>query len=105
MRKTTTVLMAASLAVAGSVAGAAVPATAFAAQATQQTRSSHPAQAHLTLPAPAGPYQVGTVALQLIDPGRPNPWTASPPDRELMVSVWYPARDTRRFPRAPVTWW
>lgn len=58
-------------------------------------------QAHLTLPKPTGRYPVGTVSLHLIDGSRPNPWAASPPYRELMVSVWYPARDTRRYPLAP----
>ncbi|HEX3750280.1 MAG TPA: lipase [Streptosporangiaceae bacterium] len=104
MRKTTVALMAMSLALAGGAAAAAVPATALAAPAPAgqtQTQTSHPSQKHLTLPKPTGPYQVGTVSLHLIDRSRPNPWTASPPYRELMVSVWYPARDTRRYPRAP----
>jgi dienelactone hydrolase len=64
------------------------------------TRGSAP-PIRLTLPAPTGPYPVGTVDLHLIDRARANPWTASPPYRELMVSVWYPARDTGRFPLAP----
>ena len=34
--------------------------------------------APLRLPAPTGRYQVGTVALHLIDRSRPNPWVASP---------------------------
>src|SRR6202012_3927771 len=67
----------------------------------RQSQTSHPAQKQLTLPKPTGPYQVGTTSLHLIDRSRPNPWTSSPPHRELMVSVWYPARDTRRYPRAP----
>src|SRR3954451_7617049 len=57
--------------------------------------------ARLTLPAPTGPYPVGTVNLHLIDHSRANPWTATPPYRELMVSLWYPARNTDRFPLAP----
>jgi hypothetical protein len=57
--------------------------------------------APLRLPAPAGRYQVGTVALHLIDHSRPNPWVASPPYRELMVSVFYPARDAARYVVAP----
>jgi hypothetical protein len=102
MRKTKLALMAASVAVVGSAAAAAVPATAFAATTSpEQTQASQPAQAHLTLPAPTGPYPVGTVSLHLTDRSRPNPWTAWPAGRELMVSVWYPARDTRRYPRAP----
>jgi len=46
----------------------------------------------LTLPAPTGPHPVGTVALHLVDGS----------GRELMVSVWYPARDVRRC--RPVRW-
>src|ERR1700755_767135 len=90
-RKTQVALMATSLALAGGVAAAAVPATALAAPApASQSQVSHPARKHLTLPAPTGPYQVGTTSLHLIDRTRPNPWTSSPPYRELMVSVWYP---------------
>ncbi|WP_274914029.1 alpha/beta hydrolase family protein [Streptomyces sp. WZ-12] len=56
----------------------------------------------LTLPAPTGPYPVGTVALHLTDHHRPDPWVAQRPYRELMVSVRYPAtRDAGRFPRVP----
>ncbi|MGP3946758.1 alpha/beta hydrolase family protein [Streptomyces sp. 6N106] len=54
----------------------------------------------LTLPVPTGPYPVGTVSHRLVDPGRPDPWVASRPSRELMVSVRYPARDVEGYPRA-----
>jgi dienelactone hydrolase len=47
--------------------------------------------ARLRLPAPTGPHPLGTVALHLADRSR---------QRELMASVWYPARDTARHPRA-----
>jgi hypothetical protein len=57
--------------------------------------------ARLTLPAPTGPYPVGTVDLHLIDHSRANPWTATPSHRELMISLWYPAGDVTGFPRAP----
>lgn len=57
--------------------------------------------ARLTLPAPTGPHPVGTVALHLIDRHRANPWTTTPPYRELMISVWYPAREVDRYPLAP----
>jgi predicted dienelactone hydrolase len=50
------------------------------------------ASARVLLPRPTGPYPVGTVALHL---------TGGPGGRELMASVWYPARDTGRFPQAP----
>jgi predicted dienelactone hydrolase len=121
MRKTKVALMATSLTLAGGVAAAVVPATASAApaaavtpahtsqaptpslmpQTAQATQTAQKSQAHLTLPKPAGPYPVGTTSLHLIDRSRPNPWTSSPSYRELMVSVWYPARDTQRYPRAP----
>ncbi|MFH8980067.1 alpha/beta hydrolase family protein [Streptomyces varsoviensis] len=44
----------------------------------------------LVLPAPGGPYPVGTRAFPLLDPGRTDPWQADR-RRELMVQVWYPA--------------
>ncbi|WP_249997496.1 acetylhydrolase [Actinoplanes sp. M2I2] len=59
------------------------------------------APARLRLPAPTGPYQVGSVPLHLLDPSRPDPFTGTEHRRELMVGVWYPARDTARYPRVP----
>ncbi|MEU9886991.1 lipase [Sphaerisporangium sp. NPDC051011] len=55
----------------------------------------------LRLPAPTGPHRIGTVSLHLVDRSRPDPWVPSVPVRELMVQVWYPARDVRHHPRAP----
>jgi hypothetical protein len=55
----------------------------------------------LTLPAPTGRYEIGTVSLHLVDHGRPDPWLSTPRPRELMVSVWYPACDTGRYQLAP----
>jgi hypothetical protein len=75
---------------------------AYGAQPSRaQTTRPAEAPARLRLPAPDGRYQVGTVSLHLIDRARPNPWTASPPDRQLMVSLFYPARDTAHYPVAP----
>ena len=54
----------------------------------------------MVLPAPTGPYPIGTVALHLVDRSRPDPLAGSGHYRELMVSVWYPARDVARYPRA-----
>jgi hypothetical protein len=42
-----------------------------------RAQTARPAAGHLVslrLPAPTGRYQVGTVALHLIDKGRANPW-------------------------------
>ncbi|MEU7577944.1 hydrolase [Streptomyces sp. NPDC041068] len=78
------------LAAAGLVAGLLPLTTTAQAQPT--------ARAHTTatggrtqLPAPTGPYEIGTVSARLVDRSRHDPWVASQPYRELMVSVWYPA--------------
>lgn len=53
--------------------------------------SPHRAGAPPALPAPTGPHAVGLRTLELRDGSRRDPWN---PDRarELMVSLWYPAR-------------
>jgi dienelactone hydrolase len=43
------------------------------------------------LPEPTGPGPVGTTSLWLKDTSRPDPWAAGVNERELMVSLWYPA--------------
>ncbi|MFK3985363.1 alpha/beta hydrolase family protein [Micromonospora sp. NPDC050397] len=45
----------------------------------------------LALPVPTGPHPVGRTILHLVDPDRADPWVRHEP-RELMVSIWYPAR-------------
>ncbi|HEX4701503.1 MAG TPA: hydrolase [Pseudonocardiaceae bacterium] len=54
----------------------------------------------LTLPAPTGPDQIGTVSLHLVQNGRPDPWVPGR-TRELMISLTYPARHADRYPTAP----
>ncbi|HYN92879.1 MAG TPA: acetylhydrolase, partial [Pilimelia sp.] len=54
----------------------------------------------LFLPRPTGPFPIGTVPLRLVDRSRPDPVAGPGRHRELMVSVWYPARDVARYPRA-----
>ncbi|MEU4837004.1 alpha/beta hydrolase family protein [Nocardia testacea] len=51
------------------------------------------------LPAPTGPYPVGSTDLHLIDPSREDPWVPGRV-RELMVTVRYPARPNTA-PKAP----
>lgn len=80
----------------GCAAAAGHPAGTTAKQAASVTSATA-----VSLPRPAGPYQVGTTSLHLIDKARANPWAASPPNRELMVSVYYPARAVKGHPRAP----
>ncbi len=60
-----------------------------------------PAPLRIGLPRPTGPHRIGTTALHLIDRARRDPWVPSHPVRELMVSVWYPARDVDDRPVAP----
>src|SRR5260370_9712641 len=46
------------------------------------------------LPTPRGPYQVGTFVRHLIDRSRRERHASSPQaPRELMIQVWYPARN------------
>lgn len=52
------------------------------------------------LPAPTGPYRIGTTTTHLIDQSRGEPFTADPRDRrELEVTAWYPARAGGRVVR------
>ncbi|WP_121156057.1 alpha/beta hydrolase family protein [Micromonospora pisi] len=50
------------------------------------------------LPEPTGRQPVGTTSLHMKDLSRPDPWVPTAKARELMVSLWYPAktRDGRR---------
>ena len=43
------------------------------------------------LPEPTGPCPVGTTSLWLTDTSRPDPWAPGVNERELMISLWYPA--------------
>lgn len=63
--------------------------------------SAAPGRSRLTLPAPTGPYRVGTVSLHLVDRSRPDRVAGPGHYHELMASVWYPATpDARRYPAA-----
>ncbi len=53
-------------------------------------------------PKPTGRYAIGTLTYHWIDTSRPELFTADPNDhRELMVQVWYPARNEPLAPRTP----
>src|SRR5687767_3944665 len=93
MRHSLVLLATAAVLTALAAPGAAVAAEVPALRAAGTAR--------LVLPAPTGPHRIGTVALHLVDRSRPDPWVPEVAVRELMVQVWYPARDVRRFPRAP----
>lgn len=53
--------------------------------------SAPEAQIALRLPAPTGSFVMGTTELHLVDASRTDPWVPDRP-RELMLSIWYPAR-------------
>ncbi|MEV0576139.1 alpha/beta hydrolase [Streptomyces sp. NPDC050392] len=76
-----------------------------AASAHQGTRASSPVP-HTSgpaLPVPTGPYAVGRHTLHLVDRHRTDPWVPAAGNRELMVSVFYPARGTSGSPAAYMT--
>lgn len=69
--------------------------TASVAAAPSSTRISAP-----HLPRPTGSQPVGTTSLYLKDTSRVDPWVPGAKARELMVSLWYPAK-SRSGKRAP----
>ncbi|MFF1359972.1 alpha/beta hydrolase family protein [Streptomyces sp. NPDC058297] len=82
-------------------AGAAVPLAAVAGPAWGDPAAAGPASTRLMLPVPTGPHPVGTVQLHLVDRSRPDDIAGPGHFRELMATVWYPARDVERYPVAP----
>ncbi|QQQ80769.1 lipase [Saccharothrix sp. 6-C] len=73
----------------------AAPGTAPPATVPPRTAAPAPAAAvspvRFELPAPTGPFAVGTTELHLVDHARPDPWVPGA-TRELMVTIRYPAR-------------
>ncbi|MGK5630253.1 alpha/beta hydrolase [Streptomyces sp. URMC 123] len=53
------------------------------------------------LPAPTGRHRIGVTTLHLVDPRRRDPWDARIPVREVMATVFYPARTVHGRPVAP----
>lgn len=72
----------------GTAVAMALAGTVSTAQAG--TRAVQPSEVALALPAPSGHHPVGRATVHLKDEGRADPWVPSG-DRELMVSLWYPA--------------
>ncbi|MGW1494761.1 alpha/beta hydrolase family protein [Streptomyces sp. NPDC002402] len=54
--------------------------------------SSDAKEVRLSLPRPTGPYAVGRETLHLVDTSRTDHWVPEAGARELMVSMYYPAR-------------
>ncbi|WP_030694162.1 acetylhydrolase [Streptomyces globisporus] len=80
---------------------AAVPLAAVAGPAWAGPAAPAPAATRLMLPVPTGPHPVGTVQLHLVDRSRPDDIAGPGNFRELMATVWYPARNIERYPVAP----
>lgn len=54
------------------------------------------------LPAPGGPYDVGTVTVHLVDEARPEIYSEDPADRrQIMVQIWYPGQPGQQRRPAP----
>ncbi|GAA2093785.1 alpha/beta hydrolase [Streptomyces albiaxialis] len=90
-----------AFALSGLAAAAAVTFSAAAWPSGAATTAGRGTGVRVRLPAPTGPHPVGTAEVRLVDRARRDPWVPSRPYRELMVSVWYPARRTAGHPRAP----
>ncbi|MGE7439370.1 alpha/beta hydrolase family protein [Kitasatospora sp. NPDC001175] len=89
----------------GAVAPLGLARTASAAPAPASSGtvpSGTGSPARLTLPAPTGPFPVGMVPLHLRDESRLDPNARPGKFRELMATVWYPARsaDADAYPLA-----
>ncbi|MGC0327549.1 putative dienelactone hydrolase [Streptomyces sp. SAI-170] len=82
--------------VAGALGLALLTPAVGATTAGAATARRHPGRGRapltLVLPAPTGPYSVGTTSMHLVDASRSDPWVSPTRRRELMVSLWYPAR-------------
>ncbi|MEV4556322.1 alpha/beta hydrolase [Kitasatospora sp. NPDC049285] len=60
--------------------------------ATASSTATAPEVDHADLPRPTGRYAVGREILHLVDQDRPDPWVPSAGPRQLMVSMYYPAK-------------
>jgi dienelactone hydrolase len=78
---------------------ATTTATAAAALTGIQTASADTDRT-LRLPAPTGPWPVGTTTRALTDTHRSDPWNGAP-TRELALTVYYPATVVHGHQRAP----
>ena len=72
------------------VAAAPAPAATAPVHRTVGATDTHVSPA--ALPAPTGPHAVGRDILHLVDEHRQDPWVPSAGPRQLMVSMYYPAR-------------
>ncbi|MEU3607312.1 alpha/beta hydrolase [Streptomyces sp. NPDC035033] len=89
-------LLACAVALPAATAATAAPAPSPTTAATQDRPADR-----MRLPAPTGPYGVGSSVLHLVDRSRTDPWVPEADGRELMVTLHYPAARPATAPRAP----
>lgn len=86
--------------------GAAATATVLtglaAGPASAQRTAGQPPLVRLELPRPTGSDPIGLTTIHLTDERRADPWVPTG-KRELMVSLWYPARRPTDVPAAYMT--
>ncbi|MER8068263.1 alpha/beta hydrolase [Streptomyces sp. NPDC094034] len=101
-RRRATVATLLTLALSAPLLGATSAASANAAQAAQAAPQVLYSSG-LELPSSTGPYPVGRRTLHLVDRNRTDPWVPAAGNRELMVTVSYPARSASGLPAAYMT--
>ncbi|MFC5217682.1 alpha/beta hydrolase family protein [Streptomyces coerulescens] len=79
----------------------ALPVVGAGAASAAPVSTSSSTTASAQLPRPTGPHAVGRRTLHLVDRDRPDPWVPSAGPRQLMVSMYYPARPGTGGPTAP----
>ncbi|MFF2045407.1 alpha/beta hydrolase family protein [Kitasatospora sp. NPDC058170] len=88
-----TLLLALPLSVAAATPAPAAPAPGTVAATAPATATPPvPTGVHAELPRPKGPYAVGREILHLVDQDRIDPWVPSAGPRQLMLSMYYPAK-------------
>ncbi|MGW4050332.1 alpha/beta hydrolase family protein [Streptomyces sp. NPDC004779] len=95
IRAAAAALLACAVALPAAATATAAPAPAPVVQSGATSLTDRPAGV-VRLPAPTGPYGVGSSVLHLVDRSRTDPWVPEADGRELMVTVHYPAADRRR---------
>ncbi|MFF4173917.1 alpha/beta hydrolase family protein [Streptomyces sp. NPDC001744] len=85
-RAATALLLACAVALPATASATAAPAPPPAAADTPDRPADR-----MRLPAPTGPYGVGSSVLHLVDRSRTDPWVPGADGRELMVTLHYPA--------------
>ncbi|MEU5188678.1 esterase [Streptomyces klenkii] len=92
------VAAAGALALTGVLSALAPAPDARAAGGPAAPAATDAASARTALPAPTGPYAVGTVTRLLVDTARKDPWKPEQGDRRVAISLFYPA-DREAGPR------